>query len=952
MRQKGIYVNAGGEGRSWERPVSVELIDPNGREGFQVDAGMRIRGGFSRSGGNPKHSFRLFFRNDYGTPVLRYPLFGSEGAEEFENIDLRTAQNYAWSLDSSNSGEKNTFVREEFCRDLQRETGRPYTRTRYYHLYINGQYWGLYETQERSEASYAATYFGGQEEDYDVIMTDGYRTSYTDGTIDEWNLLWDLCQEGFATDEQYYAVQGKNPEGTDNPNLPVRVDISNLIDYMIGIFYTGNDDAPVTLSGAAANNFFAIRNRTLESRQGWIFFAYDNEHSLGAYGGLNDDRTGMVSAGQSRAHFNPQWLHQKLMAHPEYCMQFADHVHKHFFNGGVMTPEKAIALALSRAAEIDMAILGESARWGDQRPSRANNPFTYEDWWEEVNGYLVETFFPVRTGIVLNQLRKRGLYPSVAAPVFHVNGAYQHGGYVSPSDAISMTGGAEIWYTLDGIDPRIAGSTPESGDELTLIAENASKRVLVPAAPVADAWKSGQAFDDSGWISGTGGVGYEQGSGYQTLFTIDVESQMDGKNESCYVRIPFEVTADLEDLTSLTMRVRYDDGFVAWINGVEVARRNFTGEPAWNSGAETTNSDIDAVELEEISLPNALDCLKSGRNILAVQGLNYGTSSTDFLLSVMLVSGGATSGTPAGISSTAVKYTGPINLSHSAQVKARALSGSTWSALNEAVYAVGPVAESLRISEIQYHPTGDPNAEFIELTNVGTEPINLNLVRFAKGIQYTFPSYELAPGGYCLLVRDLAAFEAVYGNTLAVGQYTGSLDNSGEKIELLDAAGGTIESFKYQDDWFDLTDGLGFSLTRRDLDSSADPDGKSAWRPSADSGGSPGTGDSGQVPELGSVVINELMANPSNGSDWIELYNSTDQAIDLSGWFLSDDANDLTRYRIAEGTSIAAGGYLVFTQDQHFGNAGDRRMLRALWPEQRRRDRAPALGLSRGPDRL
>jgi hypothetical protein len=117
--------------------------------------------------------------------VLKYPLFGSEGADEFQNIDLRTSQNYAWSLESSNPGEKNTFVREEFCRDLQRETGRPYTRTRYYHLYLNGQYWGLYETQERSEASYAATYFGGQEEDYDVVMTDGYQTSYTDGTIDE-----------------------------------------------------------------------------------------------------------------------------------------------------------------------------------------------------------------------------------------------------------------------------------------------------------------------------------------------------------------------------------------------------------------------------------------------------------------------------------------------------------------------------------------------------------------------------------------------------------------------------------------------------------------------------------------------------------------------------------------------------------------------------------------------
>ncbi len=128
----------------------------------------------------------------------------------------------------------------------------------------------------------------------------------------------------------------------------------------------------------------------------------------------------------------------------------------------------------------------------------------------------------------------------------------------------------------------------------------------------------------------------------------------------------------------MQLKVRYDDGFVAWINGVEVARRNFTGEPVWNSAAEASNSDIDAIELEAISLPNGLSCLKTGQNILAIQGLNDGTTSSDFLLSVMLVAGGATSATPAGISADAIKYTGAINLDQSTCVKARALSGSTW----------------------------------------------------------------------------------------------------------------------------------------------------------------------------------------------------------------------------------------------------------------------------------
>ncbi|NIN36173.1 MAG: hypothetical protein GTO60_14180, partial [Gammaproteobacteria bacterium] len=86
----GIYVNARQDGIDWERPTSVELINPDGSEGFQIDAGLRIRGAFSRSGSNPKHAFRLLFRTEYGAARLQYPLFGSEGVNEFDKIDLRT----------------------------------------------------------------------------------------------------------------------------------------------------------------------------------------------------------------------------------------------------------------------------------------------------------------------------------------------------------------------------------------------------------------------------------------------------------------------------------------------------------------------------------------------------------------------------------------------------------------------------------------------------------------------------------------------------------------------------------------------------------------------------------------------------------------------------------------------------------------------------------------------
>src|SRR5690606_6056161 len=106
-----------------------------------VDAGLRIRGAFSRTPDNPKHSLRLFFRNEYGPGKLRYPLFDTEGVDEFDKVDLRTSQNYSWAYEGS---EQNTMLRDVFSRDVQRDMGQPYTRSRYYHLYLNGHYWGVY----------------------------------------------------------------------------------------------------------------------------------------------------------------------------------------------------------------------------------------------------------------------------------------------------------------------------------------------------------------------------------------------------------------------------------------------------------------------------------------------------------------------------------------------------------------------------------------------------------------------------------------------------------------------------------------------------------------------------------------------------------------------------------------------------------------------------------------
>lgn len=455
----GIYVNALNHGKSWERASTVELINPDGSQGFEVKAGLRIRGGYSRNDFEPKHAFRLYFRSEYGDSKLEYPLFGDDGTDEFDVLDLRTEQNYSWS---AYGDVQNTFVREVFGRDTQRDMGEPYTRSNYYQLYIDGVYWGIYQTQERAQEDYAASYFGGSDEDYDVMksgLSDVGGTEVAAGNDAAWHQLFTeaqaLAANPTANANLFWTMQGLNPDGTRNPNLPVLLDVDNLADYMLDIFYTGGFDTGLSqfLGNNQANNWFGIYDHATAD-QGFQFFIHDNEHSLGAdqnvvHGSQNIDRTGPFNNGNQHnyAQYNPQYLHQDLMASPEYKQMFIDRVQKAFFNDGALTVTNDIARLMERVGEVDPAIISEAARWGDAKVAVPRNKTT---WQTEIN-WLINTYFPTRGTLVLGQLRNDGLF-TFAGPAFS-----QLGGSVPNFYPLSLTGSGTIYYTTDGSDPRLIG---------------------------------------------------------------------------------------------------------------------------------------------------------------------------------------------------------------------------------------------------------------------------------------------------------------------------------------------------------------------------------------------------------------------------------------------------------------------------------------------------------------
>lgn len=120
---------------------------------------------------------------------------------------------------------------------------------------------------------------------------------------------------------------------------------------------------------------------------------------------------------------------------------------------------------------------------------------------------------------------------------------------------------------------------------------------------------------------------------------LDVEAEMHGVNASAYLRYEFEVS-DPASLVQLILEMTYDDGFIAYLNGQEIARGNVTGAASWNSSADGVRPNEDAEEIQIIDVSQHLPLLLTGTNVLAIQGLNASASDDDFFIQPRLIDRG------------------------------------------------------------------------------------------------------------------------------------------------------------------------------------------------------------------------------------------------------------------------------------------------------------------------
>ena len=168
-----LHANPQERGRGWERPINVEYFAPGGQLEFNVPAGIRIHGNFSRLF-SPKKSYRLYFRQEYGGPgKLNYPLFKDSPVTEFDSVVLRAGFQdtfvHRGIPERADRHHTAKYISDQVVRNLHRDMGQPIAHGDWALLYLNGEFWGLYNLSEYINLDFLQSY-SSPEAEWDIIV--------------------------------------------------------------------------------------------------------------------------------------------------------------------------------------------------------------------------------------------------------------------------------------------------------------------------------------------------------------------------------------------------------------------------------------------------------------------------------------------------------------------------------------------------------------------------------------------------------------------------------------------------------------------------------------------------------------------------------------------------------------------------------------------------------------
>ena len=886
----GIYIdpNSLEHGTLWERPASAELIDPDGNENFQINCGLRIQGGYSRNTCfSPKHSFRLLFKEEYGKTKLREEIFPDSQIKSFDTLVLRGCFNFGWAGTINGQESKSQYLRDPFIRNIQNDMGQVCGHSRHVHLYVNGMYWGLYILTERTDESFAASYFGGDKDSYDAMNAGESEDGSDNGKV--------INGDRIAWDEMFDIVHPLSWAGSSSQYAQIHeyLDVKRFADYSIINHWGANYDWP-------RHNWRAVRKRG--PGEGYKFMAWDEEWTVSylepQWSGMGDLKN-VINTGKltSKNTNNPGHLFWQLADNDEFRLLYADHVHRHCFNNGnlYVDPENIFwdtnnpartplsARWKSMADIIDRAVVPESARWGD---TWTTNPYVYTrnvEWVTE-RDYIISDWLIHRTTNYLRICRNEGFYPTVAAPSFSQFGGHFDSGF--SLSIVNKNGGGTVYYTLNGSDPR----TPYSEIPSTSAVEYSSPLIFTNSV-----YLKSRILDGGVWSALNEAVFFNT-KDFKNLRITEIMYNPPGGGDYEFIELK-NVGTTAFPLTSL----KFDNGIYFDFSYDAVLG---TGEFA----VLVSDQDIFTSRYPNVEI--------SGRYIGSLDNAGERVTLFDALTSIV----------------ESVNYNEgwfPSTDGNGFSLVLKNLSGdpdekSTW---RPSTYIYGSPgkddptlpADGIVINELLAH-TDPPLQDAIELYNSFSNDIAIG-GWFLSDSSSDLKKYEI-PGGVIVPATGFVVFYEYQFNT---GTNAFKFSSKGEEIHL---ASSEEPPAYYVSETFGASEN-GVSFGRYVMPSGAvhfvamsnltfGTDVKPTDPPSRSNDFILGTGAVNSKPKTGPVVIYEFMYNSPGSPDeeYVELYNFSDVDIPLYNsesnsqpWLLKDNSDLL--YSFETGDIIIAGGLVV-----------------------------------------
>ncbi len=243
----------------WEKPCHVEYFKPSkaGTQLFEIDAGLKIHGNYSRSWA--QRSFRIETRNGYDSSIINYPLWDIRQYKTVKNFNIRNA-GIDWLAG---------HMRDDVMQRMAYPTNNDMMASTPCVAFVNGEYFGVYQIREREDQDYLANIHGIDPNNVDILK---WHNTVLEGDANEWTKLYTFIANSDLTNNTNYDSAAK------------MIDIENYCDYMIAETYYVNND----WLGDWTNNIKFWRSKKTNAK--WRYILWDTDVGMSFWSGPTQDK--------------------------------------------------------------------------------------------------------------------------------------------------------------------------------------------------------------------------------------------------------------------------------------------------------------------------------------------------------------------------------------------------------------------------------------------------------------------------------------------------------------------------------------------------------------------------------------------------------------------------------------------------------------------------------------